>query len=170
MRLTRRVNGLAVFPFKNGFVNVVPEDGYREVFERLAAYEDAMPLNRVKEFAQSEKDGRLVILPCNDKTAYTIQEDYFACDKCEHKAEAHFDIGINRVCCSKDYHCPYYIKGHKVEGFEISFDKNGNPKLSFPGEFGYEGLETFKGIDMKCYFTYEEAEQELKKLQEKGNE
>lgn len=31
---------------------------------RLAAYEDTMPLERVQELAQAEKDGRLVVLPC----------------------------------------------------------------------------------------------------------
>lgn len=31
---------------------------------RLAAYEDAMPLERARELAKAEKDGRLVVLPC----------------------------------------------------------------------------------------------------------
>lgn len=31
---------------------------------RLAAYEDAMPLERARELAQAGKDGRLAILPC----------------------------------------------------------------------------------------------------------
>lgn len=31
---------------------------------RLAAYEDALPLERAQELAQAEKDGRLVVLPC----------------------------------------------------------------------------------------------------------
>ena len=31
---------------------------------RLAAYEDALPLDRAQELAQAEKDGRLVVLPC----------------------------------------------------------------------------------------------------------
>lgn len=31
---------------------------------RLAAYEDAMPLERAQELAQVEKDGRLAVLPC----------------------------------------------------------------------------------------------------------
>lgn len=29
---------------------------------KLAAYEDAMPLERVQELAQAEKDGRLIVL------------------------------------------------------------------------------------------------------------
>ena len=37
---------------------------FQEVVARLAAYEDAMPLERVQELAQAEKDGRLVVLPC----------------------------------------------------------------------------------------------------------
>ena len=31
--------------------------------DRLAAYEDTMPLERAQELAQAEKDGRLVVLP-----------------------------------------------------------------------------------------------------------
>lgn len=34
-----------------------------EIIDRLAAYENAMPLERAQEFAQAEKDGRLVVLP-----------------------------------------------------------------------------------------------------------
>lgn len=34
-----------------------------EAAKRLAAYEDAMTLERAKEFAQAEKAGRLVVLP-----------------------------------------------------------------------------------------------------------
>lgn len=33
-----------------------------EALNRLAAYEDAMPLERAQELAQAEKDGRLVVL------------------------------------------------------------------------------------------------------------
>ena len=36
----------------------------RKIAERLAAYEDAMPLERAQELAQAEKAGRLVVLPC----------------------------------------------------------------------------------------------------------
>ena len=37
--------------------------GMRAVIDRLAAYEDTMPLERARELAQAEKDGRLVVLP-----------------------------------------------------------------------------------------------------------
>ena len=36
--------------------------------DRLAAYEDAMPLERAQELALAEKDGRLVVLPTEDYT------------------------------------------------------------------------------------------------------
>lgn len=35
-----------------------------KLYARLAAYEDAMPLERAQELAQAEKDDRLVVLPC----------------------------------------------------------------------------------------------------------
>ncbi len=34
-----------------------------KAIDRLAAYEDALPLERVEELAQAEKDGRLVVVP-----------------------------------------------------------------------------------------------------------
>lgn len=34
-----------------------------KAFERLAAYEDAMSIEQVREIAQARKDGRLIILP-----------------------------------------------------------------------------------------------------------
>lgn len=35
-----------------------------EVITRLAAYEDAIHIERLQEIVQAEKDGRLVVLPC----------------------------------------------------------------------------------------------------------
>lgn len=35
-----------------------------KVIDRLAAYEDALPLERAEELAQAEQDGRLAMLPC----------------------------------------------------------------------------------------------------------
>lgn len=43
---------------KNGYPRNIPE----ERFLKLAAYEDVMSLERAKELAQAEKDGRLVVL------------------------------------------------------------------------------------------------------------
>ena len=57
-----------------------PGGGYRltedaqdqKRLDRLAAYEDAMPLEWAQELAQAEKDGRLVVLPC--KVGDTVYE------------------------------------------------------------------------------------------------
>lgn len=35
---------------------------FEKIIDRLAAYEDAMPLERAQELAKAEKDGRLVVL------------------------------------------------------------------------------------------------------------
>lgn len=43
-----------------------------ELRERLFAYEGTMPLDRVQELAQAEKDGRLAMLPC--KVGDTVYE------------------------------------------------------------------------------------------------
>lgn len=43
--------------------------------DRLAAYEDAMPLERAQELAQAEKDGRLVVLQ-DGITVHDLQNEY----------------------------------------------------------------------------------------------
>lgn len=116
----------------------------RKTWERLKKYEDA------------EENGLLVVLPCAiGSEVFTIEESYFDCENCEYGAKAKYNPEINRRCCEMDdgEHCPYYIKGHIVEGFTIGADDAGKPLISAPGEWGYEGLETFLGIDGKWYPT-----------------
>lgn len=151
-----------------GWTYLVPR---QEAVDRLAAYEDAMPIEWAKELAQAEKDGRLVVLPCKDDTVFTIEEDFFNCDQCKNKANARYQPHIDRISCDFDNseHCPLRVEEHKVEGFEISF-KEGDPVVSLPGAYGYEGLETYSGFDGKCYYTREEAEAALEKREEEENE
>lgn len=132
----------------------------------------AVSYTRLTELAQAEKDGRLVVLPCKDDIVYTIKKNYFNCTECKHGGSAHYQAKIDRVSCDMDdsVHCPLYVEEHRVDGFEVSFDASGSVVLSSPGEFGYEGLETFGGIDGKVYYTREEAEAALKKREEAGNE
>ena len=165
---------------------------YRVAVDRLAAYEDTglepktlnefapflleMKMNigamrHLKELIQAEKDGRLVVLPCKDDIVYTIEEDYFNCGECGHGDSAYYQAEIDRVSCDMNngLHCPLYVKEHKVDGFEVKFDASGSVVLSSPGEFGYEGLEAFCGVDGKVYYTYKEAEAALKKREEADN-
>lgn len=131
-----------------------------EALNRLAVVVDPEEL---LELAAAKKAGRLVVLPCKNDIVYTIEEDYFHCDVCEHKEKAQYQPDIQRVSCDLDEHCPLYIKEHVCQGFEISFDEDRKAVLSAPGEWGFEGLETFSGIDSKWYLTREEAEAALKK-------
>lgn len=48
-----------------------------EAAKRLAAYEDAMTLERAKELAQAEKDGRLVVLPLEAKEGDPIPQCFY---------------------------------------------------------------------------------------------
>lgn len=66
-RLTKRIDGEAVFHECHGTCGTC--DGamcfcVQPMVDRLAAYEDAMPLERTQELAQAERDGRLVVLTC----------------------------------------------------------------------------------------------------------
>ena len=51
----------------DGYTDVGLRDGVSvgDAICQLADYEDTIPLARAKELAQAEKDGRLVVLPCN---------------------------------------------------------------------------------------------------------
>lgn len=121
-----------------------------------------IPLDRLEAICNAERDGRCVVLPCKvDATVYTIKENYFDCENCEHKSRAQFNREINRVCCDLEHeHCPYSIDEHIVGGFDV-FGENGEAGLSLPGEWGCEGLEHFIGVDGKCHFTPAEAEAAL---------
>ena len=44
----------------------------RKVWERLKEYEGAMPLERVQELAEAEREGRLVVLPCKAGDALEV--------------------------------------------------------------------------------------------------
>ena len=124
----------------------------------------------IRDLLQADKDGRIVVLPCAiDAEVFTIEESYFDCENCEHGAKAKYDTKINRRSCGMDNgeHCPYYIEMHIAEGFTIGADDAGKPSISAPGEWDYEGLEEFSGIDGKWYKTREEAEAAIAK---KGGE
>ena len=133
----------------------------------LLRLEDYQALGTVEELSalvKARDEGRLVELPCKiGQTVYTVNEDYFACDECQYKQEAHFDKKINHMSCEIPYgrHCPLYIKEHVVSGFTISASKKQQPTISGPGEWGYEGLEPFCGMDGKWYLTRQEAEAAL---------
>lgn len=130
----------------------------------LMAYRALGTVEELSALVKARDEGRLVELPCKiGQTVYTVNEDYFACDECQYKQEAHFDKKINHMSCEIPYgrHCPLYIKEHVVSGFAISASKKQQPTISGPGEWGYEGLEPFCGMDGKWYLTRQEAEAAL---------
>lgn len=141
------------------------EEDIRLALDRLSAYEETMSLERAQELSKADKDGRLTVLPCKDDAVYTIEENYFNCAECRNGSRARYQAEIDRVSCDMENgeRCPYYIKEHEVEGFEISFDETGKAFLSAPGEFGYGGLEPFSGVDGKVYYTREEADAALER-------
>lgn len=62
-RLTTRDNGHPALA--RGYEERFAEPSlFFMLLNRLAAYEDTMPLERAQELAQADKDGRLVVLPC----------------------------------------------------------------------------------------------------------
>lgn len=130
-----------------------------------------MPLDELVDIAIMKLKGRLAILPCRpgDKV-YTIDRDECPCDICPHGEKYDY----NSMKCLEDDRsigcykkCPpprYRIIEHICEGFTVSGDTDGNPVVSKPGEWGYEGLEQFCGSDGKVYYTYEDASEAVKVL------
>ncbi|WP_087066432.1 hypothetical protein [Intestinibacillus massiliensis] len=136
--------------------------------DRCKAYEDAIPfpdLLRAAELVKADDKGLCVVLPCKvGSTVYTIFENYFECENCEHKNETQYNKIVGRMCCALTggRHCPYQIKEHVVEGFEVGQnEETGKLFLSAPGMWGCEGLEPFVGVDGRWYPTHAEAEAAL---------
>ena len=48
----------------DGSVSQPTDLKWAEALDRLAAYEDAGPIDRLRELAEADKDGRLVVPPC----------------------------------------------------------------------------------------------------------
>lgn len=79
----------------------------RKAIDRLAAYEDAMPIERAQELAQAEKDGRMVILPCR-----VWDVIYHVFDSCNLTG----DCGTKMKCRG----CEYRDIGIEISRFSIS--------------------------------------------------
>lgn len=78
-RLTKRIDGKAAYQECDGPCGTC--DGamcfdIEPMVDRLAAYEDTMTIERAKELAQAEKDGRLVVLP-SEEYCWRIRGDLF---------------------------------------------------------------------------------------------
>ncbi len=128
-------------------------------------------INKLVDIAIMKSKGRLALLPCRpgDKV-YTIDRDECPCDICPHGENYDYN---SRKCLEDDRstgcykECPpprYHIEEHICEGFTVSGDKDGNPVVSGPGEWGYEGLEHFYGYDGKVYYDYEAAREAVETL------
>lgn len=134
---------------------------FSELRARLAAYEDThLTPEGITKLAQAKADDRLMEMPCKiGADVYTIKEDYFGCDNCEFKDEAtEIDHYCRRCSLPVGRHCPYIVKTDKCEGFEIGENSAGENCIFGPGQFRYEGLEEFGGIDGKVYYSMEDAE------------
>lgn len=119
----------------------------QKAFDRLAAYENAMPLEQTQELAQAEKDGRLVVLPCKvGDTVYQI--DYMT-----NREALKFGIpatenlfGSRKYARKHAKYRPLFVRERKM-------------------------LKTlYSEIGKKVFLTREEADAALKKMEEADNE
>jgi hypothetical protein len=135
--------------------------------ERKVLNELGMSINELVDIAIAKSKGRVAILPCRPgDRVYTISRTDCPCEICIHGKE----VGYSALDCvrqHKDYECPppqYTIQIHICEGFEIHGDADGNPIVSNPGEWGYEGLEQFNGCDGNIYYDYEAVKEAVETL------
>lgn len=116
----------------------------------------------VKEISRLEKAGRLVVLPCavGDKV-FIITERYFECEECRFGSEAKVDERGRKSCDAPDgRHCPLEIEEKICEGYGV-YEEN---ELNGPGEWGWEGLEEYSGVDGMVYYTLADAQAALEKI------
>ena len=135
-------------------------DQLQERFDQLYAANQKMAED-LEKYVSAEREKRLIILPCPlGSEVFTVHEDYFDCSHCEFGNEAVLDPSINQVCCDlpNGRMCPLSIKKHTAKGFTVGVGAYETPDISYPGEFGCEGLETYYGIDGKWHPTVEAAQ------------
>lgn len=142
-------------------------------FKRLQDENERLT-TELSHYRQAEADGLLVRLPCRvGGTVYTVDQDYFPCATCKEMGRTNivkcYRLNSTRPYTDAPYECPvvYEINARICNGFTVSAGKDGNPEASLAGEWGYEGLEKFSGIDGKQYYAREEAEQAAKEAAQK---
>jgi len=85
----------------------VAKSAYRQTcVERLAAYEDTafgVAAERLRELAEADKDGRVVVLPCKiGDTVWIIPDGKKFCLECEVEFVNIGNLYITIVLCAKD--------------------------------------------------------------------
>jgi len=120
------------------------------------------------ELWKAYQSKRVAVLPCKiGAKVYTVERILFPCERgiglCKHG---------DSLCWSEGdpipaFVCPdlYEIKTNICQGFTVGEDEDGNISVSRPGEWGYEGLETFGMYDADLFYTKKEAVAKLQLLQ-----
>lgn len=138
------LNVLINGPTSNGFGKDIFRKMARDLYGRMKAYEDIAELcggfDRLRELAEADKDGRVVVLPCKvGDTVYMI--------------ERIFDID-NGVC---DEICARKVIGH---------GGNNLNKLWLIGSGGICNVSIFVSeFGKTVFFTREEAEKALQEME-----
>ena len=101
------LNVLINGPTSNGFGKDIFRKMVRDLYGRLKAYEDIAELcggfDRLRELAEADKDGRVVVLPCKvGDTVYMIERifdiDNGVCDEiCARKVIGHGGNNLNKL-------------------------------------------------------------------------
>lgn len=103
----------------------------------------------ISELAKAKRENRMVELPyALGSTVYTLEK--IECDN-------YCDYWVDDLGCNGAKPCPVQPVGREVEGYEVTSTNDGELVLSAPGEWGYEGLETFSGINGVIYNSPEGA-------------
>ncbi len=156
------LNVLINGPTSNGFGKDVFRKMARDLYGRLKAYEDIAELcggfDRLRELAEADKDGRLVVLPCKgiDKLYVVGTKQIVECNVAEMYLmdDETIEYLVNFECVDNCDGCPFNSWEREIVSDEYHCG----------GEYG-DGSVSSKDFGKTVFLTSEEAEKALQEME-----
>ena len=149
-------------PTSNGFGKDIFRKMARDLYGRLKAYEDIAELcggfDRLRELAEADKDGRLVVLPCKgiDKLYVVGTKQIVECNVAEMYLmdDETIEYLVNFECVDNCDGCPFNSWEREIVSDEYHCG----------GEYG-DGSVSSKDFGKTVFLTSEEAEKALQEME-----
>ena len=156
------LNVLINGPTSNGFGKDIFRKMARDLYGRLKAYEDIAELcggfDRLRELAEADKDGRLVVLPCKgiDKLYVVGTKQIVECNVAEMYLmdDETIEYLVNFECVDNCDGCPFNSWEREIVSDEYHCG----------GEYG-DGSVSSKDFGKTVFLTSEEAEKALQEME-----
>ena len=146
----------------HGDMDCIDCPAFDQLVERLAAYEDIAELcggvDRLRELAEADKDGRLVVLPCKgiDKLYVVGTKQIVECNVAEMYLmdDETIEYLVNFECVDNCDGCPFNSWEREIVSDEYHCG----------GEYG-DGSVSSKDFGKTVFLTSEEAEKALQEME-----